>query len=92
MNTRQSSTHTHTLHTHLLVASTWLDDHQGRPSAPLILWVNYRNMDRLQIHYHYHYHGQLTNTGDIVDCELIRYVALVDTKLSQTPSIFARRN
>ena len=26
--------HTSTLHTQQLVASTWLGDHQGRPSAP----------------------------------------------------------
>ena len=25
-----------TLHTHQMVASTWLGDHQGRPSAPTI--------------------------------------------------------
>ena len=40
INARQSSTHAHmhtlTLHTHWLVVSTWLGNHQGRPSAPLI--------------------------------------------------------
>ena len=36
INTRQSSTHTHTPHTPQLLASTWLGDHQGRPSAPAI--------------------------------------------------------
>ena len=31
--------HTSTLHTQQMVASTWLGDHQGRPSAPLIQCV-----------------------------------------------------
>jgi hypothetical protein len=35
-NKYQAEQYTHTLHTHKLVVSTWLGDHQGRPSAPTI--------------------------------------------------------
>ena len=31
--------HTSTLHTQQLVATTWLSDHQGKPTAPLIRCV-----------------------------------------------------
>jgi len=34
--------HTHTLHTQYVIASTWLGDHQGRPSMPLCqLYVDF---------------------------------------------------
>ena len=42
-------THTSTLHTQQMVASTWLGDHQGRPSAPTDRLHKLR-MARYQVH------------------------------------------
>ena len=50
--------HTSTLHTHQVVASTWLGDHQGRPSAPTnslykLHMARYQVLHYITLHYIY---------------------------------------